>query len=154
MDSLPHRHLTTLTLTVDFANITAIGATRAGHRGIAPVTGGTFVGERLSGRVIGGHDWVVTRADGTMELDVRLSLETDDGAMLYLAYTGSFLGSVTDLKRFRNGETLDPGDYALRTIARFEGGGDAYRWLQDALIVGIGEQTRTGPIYHLFEVGI
>ena len=153
MDILPHRHLTTLTLTGEFAKITAIGATRAGHRGIAPVTGGTFVGERLSGRVIGGHDWVVTRADGTMALDVRLTLETDDGATLYLAYTGSFLGSVDALKRFRSGEILDPGAYKLRTVARFEGGDERYRWLEDAIIVGVGEQVRTGPIYHLFEVG-
>jgi hypothetical protein len=153
MDILPHRHLTTLTLTVDFANITPIGATRAGHRGIAPVTGGAFVGERLSGRVLGGHDWVVTRPDGTMALDVRLTLETGDGAMLYLAYTGSFLGSVADLKRFRSGDILDPGAYKLRTVAHFECGDERYRWLEDAIIVGVGEQTRTGPIYHLFEVG-
>ena len=152
MEKLPNRHLTTLTLTVDFANITQIGATRAGHRGIAPVTGGTFAGERLSGRVLGGHDWVITRADGTMALDVRLTLLTDDGATLYLRYTGAFLGSVDALKRFRSGETLDPGEYTLRTVARFESGDERYRWLEDALIVSVGEQVRTGPIYYLFEV--
>lgn len=152
METLPHRHLTTLTLHVDFANITPVGPTRAGQRAIAPVVDGVFAGERLSGRVIGGHDWVVTRSDGTLAIDVRLTLVTDDGATLYLSYAGNFLGSEDALKRFRNGETLSASEYSLRIIARIEGGGEAYRWLEDALIVGVGEQTRSGPIYHLFEV--
>jgi hypothetical protein len=153
MESLPHRHLTTLTLYVDFAAIAQIGATRAGHRGIAPLTGGQFEGERLSGRVLGGHDWVVTRTDGTMALDVRLTLETVDGARVYLAYTGSFLGSADSLKRFRSGELLSPGDYQLRTVAKFESGDDRYRWLEDMIVVGIGEHQRAGPVYTLFEIG-
>ena len=153
MESLPHRHLTTMSLAVDFANVVPVGLTRAGHRGIAPVTGGRFEGERLSGTVVGGHDWVLTRADGTLAIDVRLTLKTDDGATVYLAYSGSFLGSADTLKRFRNGETLSPGAYRLRTIAKFECGDDRYRWLEDAIVVGIGEQTRGGPVYYLFEVG-
>ena len=81
MESLPHRHLTTLTLDVDFARITAVGTTPAGFRGIAPVSGGRFAGERVTGRVLPGHDWFVTRADGALAIDVRLTLETDDGAL-------------------------------------------------------------------------
>ncbi len=153
MERLPYRHLTTLSLAVDFGGVVPIGATRAGHRGIASVTGGRFEGERLNGTVVGGHDWVVTRADGTMALDVRLTLTTDDGATIYLAYTGSFLGSAEMLKRFRRGDVLSPGEYRLRTLATFECGDDRYRWLEDAIVVGIGEQTRGGPVYHLFEVG-
>jgi hypothetical protein len=46
--TLAYRHLTTLNLTVDFVAVVRVGATPTGHRGIAPVTGGSFVGERLS----------------------------------------------------------------------------------------------------------
>ena len=59
-----------------------MGAALAGLRRIAPVTGGTFAGERLSGTVIGGADWVINRPDGVMVIDVRLTLKTDDGANL------------------------------------------------------------------------
>lgn len=157
MESLPHRHLTTLTLDVDFAGVVPIGATPAGRRGIAPVRGGRFAGDRLSGTVAPGHDWFVTRADGALIIDVRLTLTTDDGATLYLAYGGRMTGSVAGgsdaMARFRKGEVLEPGDYSLTVIARFECGDDRYSWLNDVVAVGVGDQTSTGPIYRFFEVG-
>ena len=154
MDHLPHRHVTTLTLSVDFAAIVPIGATAAGHRGIAPVTGGRFEGERLRGAVLpGGKDWFVTRADGTLAIDVRLTLRTDDGASIYLAYRGSMRAVPEVMARFRKGEQLAKGEYALTIIATFECGDERYRWLNDLTAVGVGEQTPGGPIYHLFEIG-
>ena len=58
--SLPHKHLITLRLDVDSVGAAQIGMTPEGRRTIAPVTGGTFQGERLSGKVLpGGADWVV-----------------------------------------------------------------------------------------------
>ena len=35
----------------------------------------------------GGADWVILRSDGVMEIDVRITLETHYGALIYLAYT-------------------------------------------------------------------
>ena len=153
METLPHRHLTTLTLTVDFAAVVPIGAGPAGHRGIAPVTGGTFEGERLSGTVAPGHDWFVTRADGVLVIDVRLTLTTHDGAMIYLTYQGRMTGKGDAMARFRKGEQLERYDYALTVVAKFECGDLRYAWLNDAIVVGVGEQTLTGPVYHMFEVG-
>lgn len=153
METLPHRHLTTLTLAVDFAAVVPIGATPAGFRGIASVTGGRFAGERLSGSVAPGHDWFVTRADGVLVIDVRLTLTTDDGAIVYLAYQGRMTGKGDALARFRKGELLAATDYALTVVAKFECGDPRYAWLNDAVVAGIGEQTPTGPVYKLFEVG-
>ena len=49
--------------------------------GIFPVHGGTFEGARLKGRVMpDGADWVTWRADGTMIIDVRTSLETENAS--------------------------------------------------------------------------
>ncbi len=153
MDSLPHRHLTTLSLDVDFGNVVRIGATPAGHRGIAPVKGGRFMGERLSGSVGPGHDWFVTRADGNLAIDVRLTLTTDDGAVIYLSYQGSMLGKGDAMARFRKGEQLAAEDYALAVTASFECGDPRYAWLNDVLAIGMGEQTPSGPIYRIFEIG-
>ncbi len=153
MSPLAHNHLMTLTLTVDFRGMTMIGATPAGLRRIAPVTGGTFAGERLSGAVIGGADWVINRPDSVMVIDVRLTLKTDDGAMIYLTYQGRFLAAPEVMARFAKGAVLDPAEYSLAVVARFESGDERYRWLNDAVVVGTGEQTATGPIYTLYSIG-
>jgi hypothetical protein len=152
MDQLPHHHLTTLTLDVDFANIVPIGATPAGRRGIAPVTGGRFEGARLSGTVCGGQDWFLGGAEG-LAIDVRLTLTTDDGVQIYLAYQGRMRGSAEAMQRFRKGEQLAAGEYSLHIVARFECGDPRYSWLDDVLAVGVGEQTASGPIYRIFEIG-
>jgi hypothetical protein len=153
MKSLHHAPLTTLTLTVDFRGMTTIGETPAGLRRIAPVTGGNFTGDRLSGTVIGGADWVINRPDGVMVIDVRLTLKTDDGALVYLTYQGRFLAEPEVMARFARGAVLDPSEYSLAIVARLESGDARYRWLNDAVVVGTGEQTASGPVYSLFTVG-
>jgi hypothetical protein len=153
MQQLPHKHLTTLTLTVAFDAMTVIGKTPAGFRRIAPVTGGTFQGERLRGSVLGGADWVVNRPDGVMIIDVRLTLKTQDGILIYLTYQGRFLAEANVMARFNKGALLEASEYSLAISAKFECGDDKYRWLNDVVAVGIGEQTQTGPIYTIYDVG-
>jgi len=65
-----------------------IGPTPHGRLSIFPITGGSFEGERLRGIVLGGADWVTAAADGTLELDLRLTLETDDSALIHMTFTG------------------------------------------------------------------
>lgn len=154
MTDLKHSPLITLTLTVDFASMVSIGQTPAGLRRIAPVSGGTFSGDRLNGTVLpGGNDWVLNRADGVMVIDVRLTLQTDDRALIYLTYQGRFLAGPEAMARFAKGEVLDPADYSLAITARFECGDPRYGWLNNVIAVGTGEQTRAGPIYSIFAIG-
>ena len=153
MTNLAYKHLITLTLAVDLAAMTTIGKTPAGLRRIAPVTGGTFVGERLNGIVLPGADWVINRPDGVMMIDVRLLLKTDDGAMIYLSYKGRFLAEPAAMARFGKGEALDPSEYSLATMAKFECGDEQYMWLNNVVAVGTGQRTATGPIYDIFEIG-
>ena len=153
MADLKHTHLLTMQLTVDYAGIKSIGQTPAGLRRIAPVTGGTFTGERLSGTVQGGADWVLNRADAVMVIDVRLTLQTGDGALIYLAYQGRLLAEPEVMARFGKGALLRPEEYSLAMTAKFECGDERYAWLNNAVVVGTGEQTASGPIYTLFEVG-
>jgi hypothetical protein len=69
-----------ITLRLNTAPIQNIGATPHGARVTFPITGGFFEGERLRGKVLlGGDDWTVKRSDGAIELDLRVTLETDDG---------------------------------------------------------------------------
>jgi hypothetical protein len=154
MTELKHSHLTTMTLTVDFPAMVNIGQTPGGLRRIAPVTGGVFTGERMNGEVLpGGNDWVVNRADGVMVIDVRLTLKTDDGAMIYLSYQGRFLAAPDAMERFAKGIPLDPSEYSLAMVAKFECGDPRYDWLNNVVAVGTGERTPTGPIYSIFAIG-
>lgn len=153
MIQLKHEHLITLTLTVDFAGMLMIGKTPAGLRRIAPVTGGRFSGERLNGIVLPGADWVINRPDGVMEIDVRLPLQTDDGAMIYLNYQGRFLAQPEVMTRFAKGALLKPDEYSLAISASFETGAEQYLWLNNVVAAGTGEQTADGPVYSIFEIG-
>lgn len=153
MDQLQSAHLMTLRLDVAFPAMLNIGTTVHGRRRIAPITGGSFEGERLRGIVQpGGADWVINRPDGAMAIDVRLVLETDDKALIYTTYQGLFKASPDAMARFNRGEMLAESDYVLRTIVRFETGVDTYRWLNDRLAIGVGRNTPAGPVYTIFEV--
>lgn len=153
MQNLPHGHLLTLTLDVDFASTTPIGKTPAGHRAIAPVTGGRFDGPRLKGTVAPGSDWFLVEPDGSLLIDVRLTLKAEDGVTIYLNYTGSMRGKGDAMVRFAKGELLDEGDYNLIIQAKLECGDKRYNWLNGLPVVGVGKQTLKGPIYSLFSIG-
>lgn len=145
------RHLLTLTVHVDEPQVVA--ATPAGARKIVTVRGGHFSGDRMRGRVMaGGSDWALSRADAALLLDVRLVLETDDGARLCMTYHGIRHGQPATMERLAAGERVDPHDYYFRIAARFETGEVRYDWLNRALFVGLGDRIDVGPRYEVFEV--
>lgn len=151
---LPHKHIITLRLDVDSVNSARIGKTPEGQRTIAPVLGGAFEGESLNGKVLsGGADWVRLRADGTMMIDVRLTLKTDDDVLIYLSYQGRFIGAAGAMAQLAEGKTLEPGSYSLVTAAKFECGDERYAWLNDVIAVGTGAQSGFNPVYTIYEIG-
>lgn len=142
-----------MTLAIDFAAMIVIGKTPAGLRRIVPVTGGNFIGERLSGSVLPGADWVINRPDAVMRIDVRLVLKTEDEALIYLRYKGRFLAEPEVMARFGKGAALDPSEYSLAVTATFECGDERYDWLNNVVAVGTGTQVAGGAVYELFEIG-
>ena len=131
-----------------------IGDTPRGHRWIVPVAGGTFAGERLRGRVLpqAGSDWLLRRADGAFQQDVRLTLETDDGALILMSYRGVRHSSSEVAARIARGEQVDAGEYYLRTAPFFETADPRYAWLNTIVSVGVGERLPTGATYEIFEI--
>src|SRR5438876_11920418 len=74
-----------MTLQVEVKDVQKIGAVPHGTRVTAPITSGHFEGPRLRGKVLpGGGDWTLIRADGVLELDLPLTLQTDDGALIHI----------------------------------------------------------------------
>jgi hypothetical protein len=125
-----------------------------GVRKIVPVSGGYFEGERLRGRILpeGGHDWAMTRSDGTLVLDVRLVLETDDDARILMTYRGYRAGSPDVLARIASKEYVDPSEYYFRIVPFFETGSAKYAWLNSIVCVGFGDRVAAGPKYTVHEV--
>lgn len=131
-----------------------VTATPYGLRKIVPVLGGTFTGERLNGSIMptGGHDWAMTRADGALVLDVRLVLETDDGAQILMTYRGIRTGTPAVLARIASGEYVDPAEYYFRIVPFFETGSEKYAWLNSIVCLGFGERVKAGPRYTVHEI--
>src|SRR5437016_14040364 len=106
-----------LTLQVFVAPPQKLGSVPHGTRVIAPITGGTFEGPRLRGKVLpGGGDWTLLRSDGVLELDLRITLETDDRALIYMTSQGLRHGPPEALAALARGESGDPQRYYVRTI--------------------------------------
>jgi hypothetical protein len=141
------------TMSLDVAGMQAIGATPAGNRRIGLVAGGTFQGERLRGKVLpGGADWIVVRPDDVTTLDVRLVLQTDDGAAIGMTYRGLRHGPAEVMNRINRGETVDPGTYYFRIAVTLETAAPKYAWLNSAFFIGSGDRKPNGPVYDVFEV--
>jgi hypothetical protein len=98
-----------MTLDVLVAPLQKIGLVPHGTRATAPITSGTFEGPRLRGTVLpGGGDWTLLRADGVLELDLRLTLRTDDGALIHMTSFGLRHGPQDVIAALGRGETVDP----------------------------------------------
>ena len=130
-----------------------LGETPQGRRRIIGITGGRFSGERLSGRVLpGGADWQVVRSDGVADLDARYTLETADGALIYVRNRGYRHGPAEILRKLASGENVDPGLYYMRTAPRFETGDPRYAWLNRIICVASGARRRDAVELDVFEV--
>jgi hypothetical protein len=68
---------------VDIAPTIMMGDSPTGERRMVPITGGSFAGPRLRGRVLpGGADRQLIRKDGVRRLDALYEMQTDDGAVI------------------------------------------------------------------------
>jgi hypothetical protein len=138
---------------IELAPAQELGAGPLGRRRIIAITGGRFFGERLSGRVLpGGADWQVIRADGVAELDARYTLETADGALVYVRNHGYRHGPADVLKRLAAGENIDPARYYMRTTPLFETGDERYAWLNRIVCVASGARRPAAVELEVFEV--
>ncbi|MGC1303104.1 MAG: DUF3237 domain-containing protein [Caulobacteraceae bacterium] len=141
------------TLQIDVGALQAAGGTEGAARRIGPIPGGSFRGERLSGRVLdGGADWQTLHSDGAVALDARIVLEADDGGLIAMTYTGLRHGPPEVMARLARGEAVDPADYYFRISAAFATSAPRHEWLNRILAVGAGHRLPGGPIYTLFEL--
>ena len=130
-----------------------LGDTPLGRRRIIGISGGKFAGPRLSGRILpGGADWQVIRSDGVAYLDARYTLETDDGALLYVNNKGYRHGPKDVIERMARGEEVDPALYYMRTTPWFETSAPQYAWLNRTVCVAAGARRMNAVELEVFAV--
>jgi len=142
-----------MTVNIAAAPPQTLGTVPHGIRSIVPVTGGDFEGPRLRGKVLpGGGDWLLLRPDGVLELDLRITLETDDHALIYMTFQGLRHGPADAIAALGRGEVVDPARYYFRTLPRFETSTATYAFLNRILCVGVGEARPDGAVHRIDEI--
>ncbi len=117
-------------------------AIAAGTHNITPVTGGTFEGPKLKGKVlVPGADWTTRRPDGAAILDVRTIFETDDAQRIYVSYRGVVY------RPQQAGSAL-----YWRTTPVFETASAKYDWLNRIVAVGVRYDVPGKVAYHVYEI--
>ncbi len=131
-----------------------LGGTAHGHRRIVPLTGGTFAGPELNGTLVPGAsaDWQIILADGTALGDIRYSLRTDDGHLLYAQSRSVRHGDAEVLARLGRGEDVDASEYTFRTATRIETGASELDWLNKGIFISVGGRRPGGVIYETYLV--
>jgi len=117
-------------------------AVQVGARTVVAVTGGTFEGPRLRGKVVSpGADWPLVINPTLRILDVRTLLITDDDARIYMTYRGVI-----------HTPPAGQGERYWRTVPVFETDSKKYEWLTQAVFVGVSFPVPQRVPYRIFQI--
>jgi hypothetical protein len=142
-----------MTVRIAAATPQMLGTVPHGTRSIVPVTGGDFEGPQLRGTVLpGGGDWLLLRSDGVLELDLRITLETEDHALIFMTFQGLRHGPPDGTAALGRGEVVNPARYYFRTLPRFETAAVRYAFLNRIITIGIGEARPDGAVHRIEEI--
>jgi len=131
-----------------------LGDTDHGHRRIVPLTGGTFTGPTIQGKLLPGAsaDWQTVLRGGTALGDSRYTLQTDGGDVLYVQSRGVRHGSADVLARLARGEDVDASEYMFRTSTQIETAAAELDWLNKGVFVSVGGRQPSGVVYETYLV--
>ena len=154
-ERLPDPRLTLIyRLEATLAQPLVIGDVAGGHRRIVPLTGGTFTGPEINGELLPGAsaDWQLVLSDGSAFGDIRYTLQTDAGDLLYVQSRGVRHGSPEVLARLARGEEVDAGEYTFRTSTQIETAAPDLDWLNRGVFVGVAGRQAAGVTYETYLV--
>jgi hypothetical protein len=131
-----------------------LGDTAHGRRRIVPLTGGTFAGPAISGKLLPGAsaDWQTVLLDGTAIGDIRYTLQTERGDVLYVQSRSVRHGSAEVLARLARGEDVDASEYTFRTSTQIETAAAELDWLNKGVFVSVGGRQPSGVVYETYLV--
>lgn len=140
-------------LEADLSFPEAIGPVPEGLRMTFYVKGGKFEGPKLRGKVKPvGADWFVLRPDQVGQLDVRATLETDDGELIYVYYNG-LIDFPEEVKSELARGVLQPGgEFRILTNPVFRTSSQKYSWLNSTFAVGVGVTGENMVSYSIYKI--
>ncbi|MCU1467736.1 MAG: hypothetical protein JWM72_3664 [Actinomycetia bacterium] len=132
-----------------------LGESAQGRRRIVPLTGGTFRGPQMSGKLLpaGSADRQIVLPDGTALGDIRYTLQTDRGDLLDVHSRSVRHGPADVLARLARGEDVDPHDYTFRASTRIETAAPGLNWLNKGIFVRVGPRQSGGVTNETYLVG-
>jgi len=152
---LPEPRLTKIfRLEANLGDVLDFGNVAEGRRRIVPLTSGTFTGPELNGTLIPGAsaDWQIVLPDGTALGDIRYTLQTDHGDLLYVRAQGVRHGRAEVLARLGRGEEVDANEYVFRTSTQIETAATDLDWLNKGVFISVGGRRPGGVIYEVYLV--
>jgi Protein of unknown function (DUF3237) len=155
-DRLPDPRLTKIyRLEATVGDPQDLGEISAGRRRIVPLTGGSFSGPEIGGTLLPGAsaDWQIILSDGTALGDVRYTLRTEHGDLLYVQSRGVRHGSPEVLARLGRGEDVDASEYTFRTSTKIETAAVGLDWLNKGIFVSVAGRRSGGVIYEVYLLG-
>ncbi len=131
-----------------------LGETAHGRRRIVPLAGGTFDGPELNGVLVPGAsaDWQTVLADGTALGDIRYTLRTGAGDLLYVQSRSVRYGPPEVLARLARGDEVAPSEYTFRTSTQIETAAPELDWLNKGVFVGVAGRQPAGVVYEVYLV--
>ena len=128
--------------TITIGEMATISDGPFGTRIVIDISGCHYEGERIKAKQKGSAaaDWALLAPDGTATLDVRLTLETDDGALIFVSYKGKM-----DCSR---GIGAEP----IYSAPIFETGDQRYAWLNKIQAVAKGTLEGELLTYEIYEL--
>ncbi len=129
-----------------------IGDTARGSRRMVSITGGSFHGPLLRGRVLNGADWQFWRGDGITELEARYLLQTDDGTHIEVHNRGIRHGSAEAMQRLTAGLPADPAQVYFRATPVLTAPGGQYEWLNRSLYLCTGTRLPDAVLLWFYQV--
>jgi hypothetical protein len=155
MNGLPEPRLTRVyRLEAALGDPLDVGEVSQGRRRILPLTGGAFTGAELNGKLLAGAsaDWQIVLPDGTALGDIRYTLQTDAGDLLYVQARGVRHGSAEVLGRLARGEDVDASAYVFRTSTQIETASRELDWLNKGVFISVAGRRPGGVIYKTYLV--
>ena len=128
------------------------GETRAGHRRVIPIVGGTIRGLFDADILPGGSDWQILRADGSVDIDTRYTARTADGEYVHLRTSGVRSGDPATLEALLRGEAVDPRRYYFRVAVYLETSAPRLLHLQHAVFVASAIREADAVRYRAYRV--
>jgi hypothetical protein len=118
---------------------------------------GTVEGPRIRGRILAPTgDWLRAMPGGSLRVDARMSIVTDDGALIHVLYGGVIAIAPADFVRMAAGGTLGADEMHFVTTPMFQTGDPRYAWLNRTQAIGKAVALKGGDggyvRYELFAV--